>query len=191
MCVCVCERAPSCAQSLSCVQLFVIPWYGPPGSSTDGIFQARILEWAAISSSTQHLSFVPLAPAPTWAGEGLRSDAQAGRVRQRGAKCGSATCAVCPWDVLWNFPLRNGDANRRPYPRGCPVLLLHSWPRDLPDPGLEPACPASLALQADSFPLRHLGAASSISGSVGPWMVTCWRGWGAPGCGVPVDIGLH
>ena len=41
------------AQSLSCVQLFVTPWpCSPPGSSVHGIFQARILEWAAISLST-------------------------------------------------------------------------------------------------------------------------------------------
>ena len=41
------------AQSLSCVQLFVTPWpWSPPGSSVHGIFQARILEWAAISLST-------------------------------------------------------------------------------------------------------------------------------------------
>ena len=37
---------------LSCVQLFVTPvGYSPPGSSVHGIFQARILEWVAISYS--------------------------------------------------------------------------------------------------------------------------------------------
>ena len=41
------------AQSLSCVQLFVTPWpCSPPGFSVHGIFQARILEWAAISLPT-------------------------------------------------------------------------------------------------------------------------------------------
>ena len=40
-----------CAQLLSCVQLFATLWTGPPGSSVCRIFQARILEWAAISSS--------------------------------------------------------------------------------------------------------------------------------------------
>ena len=40
------------AQSLSCVQFFCDPLdCSPPGSSVRGIFQARILEWAAISSS--------------------------------------------------------------------------------------------------------------------------------------------
>ena len=34
---------------LSRVQLFAIPWsYSPPDFSVNGIFQARILEWAAI-----------------------------------------------------------------------------------------------------------------------------------------------
>ena len=37
-------------KSLSCVRLFVTPWNGPPGSSVHGIFQARVLEWVAISS---------------------------------------------------------------------------------------------------------------------------------------------
>ena len=39
-------------QSLSCVQLFGDPMdCSPPGSSTDGISQAKVLEWVAISSS--------------------------------------------------------------------------------------------------------------------------------------------
>jgi len=41
-----------CAKSLSCVQLFGDPIdCSQPGSSVHGIFQARILEWVAISSS--------------------------------------------------------------------------------------------------------------------------------------------
>ena len=43
--------------SLSCIQLFEIPWtvgllqWELPGSSVHGILQARILEWVAISYS--------------------------------------------------------------------------------------------------------------------------------------------
>ena len=39
-------------QSLSCIQLLLTPWtiYSPPGSSVHRIFQARVLEWVAISS---------------------------------------------------------------------------------------------------------------------------------------------
>ena len=41
-----------CAQSLSCVQLFVTPMdCSLPGFSVHGIIQTRILEWVAISSS--------------------------------------------------------------------------------------------------------------------------------------------
>ena len=39
-------------KSLSHVQLFAAPWSSPPGSSVHRIFQARILEWVDISSST-------------------------------------------------------------------------------------------------------------------------------------------
>ena len=41
-----------CAQSLSCVQLCDPVDCGLPDSSVGGIFQARILEWVAISFST-------------------------------------------------------------------------------------------------------------------------------------------
>ena len=42
---------------LSRVWLFATPWtdYSPPGFSVHGIFQARILEWVAISFSSQVL----------------------------------------------------------------------------------------------------------------------------------------
>ena len=39
---------------LSCVQLFGTPWTGLPGSSVHGIFQARVLEWAAMSFSNMN-----------------------------------------------------------------------------------------------------------------------------------------
>ena len=41
------------AQLLSHVWFFAVPWtiYSPPGSSVHGIFQARILEWSAVSYS--------------------------------------------------------------------------------------------------------------------------------------------
>ena len=46
-CVCVCVCA------LNHVQLFSDPMdCSPPGSSAHGVFQARILEWVAISYST-------------------------------------------------------------------------------------------------------------------------------------------
>ena len=47
MCVCVCV----CVCTLSCVQLFMIPWTILPQAALHGIFQAKILEWVAISYS--------------------------------------------------------------------------------------------------------------------------------------------
>ena len=45
-----------CAESLSSIPLFVIPWtvaHPPaPGSSVHGILQARILEWVTMPSSS-------------------------------------------------------------------------------------------------------------------------------------------
>ena len=35
--------------------------------------------------------------------------------------------------------------------------------RDLPDPGIEPASPLSLALQVDTLPLHHLGSLVPMS----------------------------
>ena len=40
-----------CAQSLSCVQIFVTPPHGPPGSLVHGMFQARVVEWVTTSFS--------------------------------------------------------------------------------------------------------------------------------------------
>ena len=45
MCMCVCARTQSCLTPCDPMDC------SPPGSSTHGIFQTRILEWAAISSS--------------------------------------------------------------------------------------------------------------------------------------------
>ena len=50
--------------------------------------------------------------------------------------------ACCPWDS----PGKNTGV-------GC----LFPFPGDLPDPGIQPASPVSLALQMDSLPWRHQG----------------------------------
>ena len=47
--MCVCVRART--RVLSCIQLCYPMDCSPPGSSVHGIFQARILEWLAISYS--------------------------------------------------------------------------------------------------------------------------------------------
>ena len=45
------QNAVCCAYSLSLVQFFATPRISLPGSSVNGILQARILEWVAIPSS--------------------------------------------------------------------------------------------------------------------------------------------
>ena len=54
MCVCVCARARMCTHThgLGRVRLFATPWtVAHQAPLSMGIFQARILEWTAISSS--------------------------------------------------------------------------------------------------------------------------------------------
>ena len=53
MCVCVCVcMCMCCASSLSRVRLFATPWtVARLAPLSMGILQARILEWAAMSSS--------------------------------------------------------------------------------------------------------------------------------------------
>ena len=49
VCVCVCVRA--CAHTQLCPTPCNLMEWSPPGASVHGNFQARILEWVAISSS--------------------------------------------------------------------------------------------------------------------------------------------
>ena len=51
MCVCVCVCARACSKAQSCLTLCDHVDCSPPGSSVRGILQAKVLEWAAISSS--------------------------------------------------------------------------------------------------------------------------------------------
>ena len=52
------------------------------------------------------------------------------------------------WTIAYQAPLSMG-LSRQEYKSGFPCPL----PGDLPDPGIEPTCPAVPALQADSLPL--------------------------------------
>ena len=58
-----------------------------------------------------------------------------------------------PWTVACQAPPSMGFP-RQGYWSGLPFPP----PGGLPDPGIEPRCPASHALQADSLPLRHQGS---------------------------------
>ena len=57
---------------------------------------------------------------------------------------------VTPWTVAYQAPLSMGFS-RQEYWSGLPFPS----PRDLPDPGFEPMCPA---VQVNSLPLTHLGS---------------------------------
>ena len=85
------------AQSLSRVQLFVTPWtISPPGPSVHGVFQARVLEWVAISASGDLPdSRIRLAS--------LVSPALAGRfltTTQSGKFCFPIRCALFPYKSM-------------------------------------------------------------------------------------------
>ena len=60
-------------------------------------------------------------------------------------------CATL-WTVAHQAPLSMGFSKQE-YWSGLPFPP----PRDLPNPGIEPASPACPALQADSLPLSHQG----------------------------------
>ena len=60
---------------------------------------------------------------------------------------------VTPWAAAFQPPLSMGFSQQE-YWSGLPCPP----PRDLPDPGTEPASPASLALQVDSLLLSHQGS---------------------------------
>ena len=62
----------ACSVTQSCPTLCNPMDYSPPGSSVHGLFQARIVEWVAISSSTGGLPDAGIEPtsstSPAWAG---------------------------------------------------------------------------------------------------------------------------
>jgi len=62
-----------------------------------------------------------------------------------------------PWTVVHQVPLSMGFF-RQEYWSGLPFLSLG----DLPNPGMEPASPESLALASDSFPLFQSGSPKQI-----------------------------
>ena len=59
---------------------------------------------------------------------------------------------VTPWTVLHQVPL-SVEFSRREYWSGFPFPS----PRNLPDPGIEPMSPVSLALQVDSLLAKRMG----------------------------------
>ena len=120
----------------------------PPGSSVHGILQARILEWAAISSSRGSppprdqtcISFFSCIASRFLTSQSL------GKPRFSvviyfihgglGLVTKSCPTLVTPWTVACQAPLSMGFS-RQEYWSGLPFPS----PGDLPDPGIEPRSP--------------------------------------------------
>ena len=132
------------------VTLFNPRDYSPLASTDCDIFQARILEWVAISSSrgSSHLGTEATSPVSPASQAGSLPAESLGKpiVCLGGGGLASKLCPTLatPWPVAHQAPLSMGFS-RHEYWSGLPCPS----PRDLPDPGIEPRSPA---LQADSLP---------------------------------------
>ena len=128
----------------SCLTLSDPADCSPPGSSVHGYFQARILEWVAISFSRDlpHLGIEPGSPA-------LQADALPSELLGKPQKFVQFSFCIkvaqlCPTlcDLM--------EFSRPEYWSGQPFPS----PGHLPHPGIEPRSPA---LQADSVPAEPQG----------------------------------
>ena len=123
----------SVVKSLGCDQPICNPMNcGTPGSSVHGILQARILEWAAISLSSDK-----------------------GRTERSEVK--SLSCVqlfVTTWMVA-HRARQSMEFSRQEYWSGLPFPS----PGDLPHPGIEPTCPA---LAGRSFTTEPSGKHSNV-----------------------------
>ena len=111
----------------------------PPGSSIHGIFQARMLEWVAISYSRSLSSY-------------SRTDIdQNSRLNLMNSLVLSRFCHVwlfaTPWTAAHQAPLSMGFFRQGSWS----VLLPLPSPGDLPDPGIEPTSLMSPALAGGFF----------------------------------------
>ena len=146
----------SCAQSLSHIQLFCDPMNcSLPGSSVNGISQARILEWVASPFSRG-------SPHPrNW----TQADSSPSELWEKPLKAPETNTV---WHYLYVDMLSHVQlfatpkmvAHQAPLSTGFPRLehwsgLPFPSPGDLPDPGLNLHL---FCRQADSWPLCHLGS---------------------------------
>ena len=138
VCVCVCVSV----HTLSHVWLFCDPTdWSPPGFSVHRIFQAKIVEWVAVSYSRASsrprdwtcVSCVGREILYHWAHSESESEVA------------QLCLTLCdPWTVAHQAPLSVGFS-RQEYCSGLPFPS----PGDLPNPGIEPRSPT---LQADVLP---------------------------------------
>ena len=132
----------------------------PPGCSVHGIFQARILEWVAISFSRRSSQPRDWTRVSRIVGRMLYHLSHQGspniyyRVLANSHGGGGLVSKSCPtlaipWTVACQAPLSIGFS-RQEYWSGVPFPS----PGDLPNPGIEPRSPA---LQVDDLPTELWG----------------------------------
>ena len=120
----------------------------PPGSSVHAIFQARILEWVAISFSRGSSQPRDRTRVSCTAGRFFTNWAT--REKERKVKLLSLVqLFATPWTVAYKAPPSMGFS-RQEYWSGLPFPS----PGDLPDPGIELESPA---LQAHALPSEPPG----------------------------------
>ena len=107
-----------------------------PGSSVHGIFQARILEWVAISFSRGSSQPRDRTWVSCIAGGFFRREASA-MLKVKVKSLNRVQLFVTPWTVAYQTPLSMGFS-RQYYWSGWPFPS----PADLPDPRIEPRSPA-------------------------------------------------
>ena len=106
-----------------------------PGSSIHGIFQARVLEWSAISGNEQLLNEGQFLPTPPGANYPF---------------CAQSLSHVQLFVTLWTVPHQaplSIESSRQEYWSGLPLPTLG----DLPNPGIKPTSLASPALAGRFF----------------------------------------
>ena len=137
----------------SCPTLCIPMDCSPPGSSLHGIFQARVLEWIAISFSkgsswTRDRTWVSCIAGWCFTSWATRESPK----EQWKWKWSRVLLFATPWAVAYQAP-PSMEFSRQEYWSGFPFPS----PGVLPDSGIEPGSPA---LQADALPSKPPGKSS-------------------------------
>ena len=143
-----------CSVAQSCRTLNDPMDHSPQGSSVHGIFQARILEWVAISSSrgssrpSNQIQFSCISCIGRQILYHLSHQGSPIIPYAAAAKSLWSGPTLCdPMDAAHQASPSMGFSRQEHWSR-----LLFPPPEDLPDPGIKPTTPVSPALQADSLP---------------------------------------
>ena len=134
-------------QSLSRVQLFVTPWTAARQASlsiTNSLNLFKLMFIESVMPSSHLILCRPLLVLPSIF-PGIRVFSNVSQLLAN------------PWTVAHEAPLSMGKARKENWSE-LPCLP----PGGLSDPGINPRCPESLVLQADSLPLSHQGSLISL-----------------------------